>query len=194
MLQLSAQEPSGLDKTWPKEKQISWLFNLRKPYEPKELKTRFAAFAKDFKENKTQLAKVTNMRSREAYAISNHILLAAYKKDASFQYMLKEAEIRKEFGHIDLALCVYDYQLNKSKPALNQLLAQLATEPMGYDSTVIVMIAVIDEWDLTVKAYKKHFYRTDGAGGSCMRHFKEKREVLYPEQYKKTFGPKKPVK
>lgn len=182
---LNTSQAGEFDKNLPREKQIANLFSLKDPFNAKKLHTRIQTFSKDFKENKSQLVKVIHARKNEAKAISNHVLLAAYKKDPSFQYLLQRDDLRKEFGMIDLALCVYDYQLNQSKTAMNQLLARLATEDIGSDSTTIVMIAVMDEWDLTVRAYRKHFIYTDGAGGHCMAHFQEKRAALYPEKYKK---------
>lgn len=110
------------------------------------------------------------------------ILHAAVKKDASFKDLLKRPELRKEMP-LDLILSGYDYALNKSEPALDHILAQLATEDIGSDATSIVVLSILDEWDRTIRAYRKHFVRTDGAGGTCKAGFRATRTHIYPRKY-----------
>jgi hypothetical protein len=85
--------------------------------------------------------------------------------------------------NVDLALSGYDYTLNGSEPALDRILAQLATEDIGADVDSMVVLQVLDEWDRTLRAFRKHFIFTDGAGGSCKRGFMTTRAYLYPEKY-----------
>ena len=110
------------------------------------------------------------------------ILHAAVKKDASFQDLLKRPELRKSMP-LDMALSAYDYAVNNSEAALDHILAQIATEDVGADSTAIVVLSILDEWDRTIRAFRKHFVHTDGAGGTCKDGFKAKRAYLYPKKY-----------
>lgn len=110
------------------------------------------------------------------------VLHAAFKRDARFQDLLKRPELRKEMP-LDLILSAYDYALNRSEPALDHILAHLATEDIGSDSTAIVVLSILDEWDRTIRAYRKHFVQTDGAGGTCKAGFLATRAHLYPKKY-----------
>ena len=110
------------------------------------------------------------------------VLHAAVKKDASFQDLLKRPELRKDMT-LDLILSGYDYSVNKSEAALDHILAQLATEDIGSDATAIVVLSILDEWERTIRAFRKHFVRTDGAGGTCMSGFKATRSYLHPKKY-----------
>lgn len=110
------------------------------------------------------------------------ILYAGVKKDESFQDLLKREGLR-EATNVDLALSAYDYMMNKSKPALNRILAQLATEDVGADVDTTLVLAFIDEWNWTIRAFRKHFIRTDGAGSTNKYFFKSTRAYLYPKKY-----------
>ena len=110
------------------------------------------------------------------------ILQAGVKKDGSFQHLLKRKDLR-EANNVDLALSAYDYMLNKSEAALNRILAQLATEDIGADVDTTLVLAFVDEWDRTIRAVRKHFYRTDGAGGTNRHFFQTTRAYLYPKKY-----------
>ncbi|MGI9240056.1 MAG: hypothetical protein ACR2RV_04610 [Verrucomicrobiales bacterium] len=110
------------------------------------------------------------------------ILHAAVKKDASFQDLLKRPELRNTMP-LDMVLSGYDYAVNKSEVALDHILAELATEDIGADATSIVVLSVLGEWDRTIRAFRKHFVRTDGAGGTCMAGFLAVRAYLYPKKY-----------
>ncbi len=112
------------------------------------------------------------------------ILHAAVRKDASFQDLLKRPELRKA-KLTDLALSGYDYAVNNSEAGLDRILAQLATEDIGADADTIVVLSVLDEWDRTIRAFRKHFVHTDGAGGTGKSGFKATREYLYPKKYAK---------
>ena len=110
------------------------------------------------------------------------ILHAAAKKDASFKDLLKRPELRENVA-LDMVLSCYDYQVNKSEAALDHILAQLATEDIGADVTSIVVLSVLDEWDRSIRAFRKHFIYTDGAGGTCKDSFLATRAYLFPEKY-----------
>jgi hypothetical protein len=75
--------------------------------------------------------------------------------------------------------------LNKDERALDHILAFLATESVGADTDTIIILSAIDEWDRSIKAFKKHFYVIDGAGGANYRGFINVRGHLYPDQYLK---------
>jgi hypothetical protein len=110
------------------------------------------------------------------------ILFAGVEKDGSFKNLLKRKDLR-EANNVDLALSAYDYILNQSESALNRILAQLATEDIGADANTTLVLALLDEWDLTIRAVRKHFYRTDGAGAPNKFLFGNTRAYLYPEKY-----------
>ena len=110
------------------------------------------------------------------------ILHAAFKKAPGFQDLLERPELREERG-FDMALSGYDYAVNNSEAALNSILAQLATEDIGADVGTIVVLSVLDEWDRTIRAFRKHFVHTDGAGGTCKASFMGTRAYLYPKKY-----------
>lgn len=158
---LSAGGPNEPDQT-PEQ-----LLDLANKYDPVDLK---ALAAKD------------KRNSREDFTLMCLILMAATKKDASFAYLLKDSELPKK-SHIKLALAAYDYNINQSREALDRIFAQLAIDPMGGDVSSIMALSVVDEWDLSIRAFQKHFYHTDGAGAHCMRFFLKMRATLNPEKY-----------
>jgi len=165
----SAQDPSGNNSKLENKRTPEQLLSLSKPYSSKELRSLAAKPSRTDSEN-NQLMRL--------------ILLAAAKRDASIQYLLKDPELPKD-RDIELALAGYDYMLNQSKESLDKVLAQLATEGMGADANAIVILGVVDEWDRTIRAFKKHFFHTDGAGASAMHYFLEMRSLLYPKEYQK---------
>lgn len=130
-----------------------------------------------------QLASKVNRSSKENRELMELILMAATKSDAEFSHLLTNKDLRKS-RNVELALAAYDYALNKSEESLNMILAQIASDPMGGDVDSIIVLGVVNEWRRSVLAYQKHFYSTDGAGGSCMRYFLKMRSKLYPDDYK----------
>ncbi len=110
------------------------------------------------------------------------ILHAGIEKDESFQYLLKKPEL-KEVMNVRLALAGYDYLLNQSGSSLDHILAQIATEGVGADVDSIVVLSTLDEWDRSIRAFRKHFIRSDGAGAACMNGFRLTRAYLYPKKY-----------
>lgn len=112
------------------------------------------------------------------------ILRAGIEKDKTFQYLLRRPELRKS-KNVDLALSGYDYMLNRSEAALDHLLAQLATENIGADVDTIIVLSTLDEWDRSIRAFRKHFIHTDGAGGACKAGFESTRAYLFPEKYER---------
>lgn len=147
--------------------QLTSDYNLKSEFDAKELRS---------------LAKKSSRTSNEDRRVMLLILHAAINKDASFQDLLHKPELR-EAKNVDLALSGYDYALNESQAALDRILAQLATEDIGADVDTIVVLQVLDEWDRTIRAFRKHFIHTDGAGGWCKQGFMSARSYLYPKKY-----------
>lgn len=112
------------------------------------------------------------------------ILRAGIEKDGSFQDLLRMPGLR-ESKCVDLALSGYDYMLNRSEAALDHILAQLATENIGADVDTIVVLSTLDEWERSIRAFRKHFIHTDGAGGDCKAGFATTRAYLFPKKYEK---------
>jgi len=152
---------------WRKAKLTSD-YSLKDPFKPQELRL---------------LAEKPTRTHREQRRLMLLILHAGIKKEKSFQDLLKKPGLR-EAKNVDLALLGYDYALNKSEAALDHILAQLAVEDIGADVDTIVVLSTLDEWDRSIRAYRKHFVRTDGAGGLCMVGFRTTRAYLYPRKYK----------
>lgn len=142
-------------------------YSLEQPFQAAELRALAEKDTRDF---------------QEARRMMGLILHAAVRKDARFQDLLAKPGLRTA-DNVDLALSAYDYALNGSREALDRVLAQLATEDIGADVDTIVVLSVLDEWDRTIRAYRKHFIHTDGAGGSCMVGFRQTRAYLYPQKY-----------
>ena len=168
---LSVSLPSSADENATdregEEPRLTSDYNLKSEFDAKELRS---------------LAKKSSRKKKENRRMMLLILHAAINKDASFQDLLHKQELR-EARNVDLALSGYDYALNKSEAALDLLLAQLATEPIGADVDTIVVLSVLDEWDRTIRAFRKHFIHTDGAGASCKDGFMSARAYLYPKKY-----------
>lgn len=45
------------------------------------------------------------------------------------------------------------------------------------------MLQTLDEWDRSIRAFRKHFIHTDGAGGDCKKGFTTTRACLFPQKY-----------
>jgi hypothetical protein len=139
-------------------------YNLKDPFNPKELR---------------ELAGKPSSNERRLMLL---ILRAGIEKDKNFQDLLRKPELRKA-KNVDLALSGYDYMLNRSEAALDHILAQLATENIGADVDTIIVLSTLDEWERSIRAFRKHFVHTDGAGGSCKANFETIRAHLFPEKY-----------
>ena len=139
-------------------------YSLKEAFDPAELRT------------------LANDPSGDERRLMMLILRATIEKDTSFQNLLEMPKLR-ESASISLALSAYDYTMNQSEPALDRILAQLATEDVGADVDTIVVLQVVDEWDRTIRAFRKHFIYADGAGGSCKSGFMQTRSYLYPKKY-----------
>ena len=139
-------------------------YSLKEAFDPNELRT------------------LANDPSGDERRLMLLILRATIEKDASFQSLLEMPRLRKSTS-VSLALSAYDYTMNQSEPALDRILAQLATEDVGADVDTIVTLQVVNEWDRTIRAFRKHFIHTDGAGGSCKSGFMATRSYLYPKKY-----------
>ena len=142
-------------------------YSLDTPFNPEELRS---------------LAEKPKRTKSDQRRLMLLILHASIEMDNIFQDLLTNKELRKDES-VDLALSGYDYALNKSNVALDHILAQLATEDVGADAGAIVVLQILDEWDRSIRAYRKHFVFTDGAGGLCKRNFLVARAYLYPKKY-----------
>ena len=98
---------------------------------------------------------------------------------------MKDEELKKkddEYHSLALALAAYDYSVNGNKEALQFLSDELAKQRRGSDAQAVVPLGFIDEWDLTIAAFEKHFARgADGAAAEASMLFWEQRQYLYPE-------------
>ena len=130
-----------------------------------------------------RLAKAEEREFDENRRLWQMIVHAGIKKDGSLKALLNDKPLRASDSSVDLALSAYDYMLNKDERALDHILAFLATESVGADTDTIIILSAINEWDRSIKAFKKHFYVIDGAGGANYRGFLEVRSYLYPEHY-----------
>ena len=139
-------------------------YSLKEPFNPQELR------------------ELVGKPSKNGRRLMMLILRAGIERDQSFQDLLRMPELRKS-NNVDLALSGYDYMLNRSEAALDHILAQLATENIGADVDTIVVLSTLDEWDRSIRAFRKHFIHNDGAGGSCMAAFQATRAHLFPKKY-----------
>jgi len=149
------------------ESRLTSDYNLKDQFEPEELRI---------------LAKKPARSHSEQRRLMMLILHAGIARDESFVDLLERPELR-DAENVDLALSGYDFMLNRSESALDHILAKLATEQIGDDVDSIVVLSTLDEWDRTIRAYRKHFVRTDGAGGMCKAGFRRVRRYLYPQNY-----------
>jgi tRNA A-37 threonylcarbamoyl transferase component Bud32/tetratricopeptide (TPR) repeat protein len=169
-------------RTWEESfiKSIGGSYNPTIPFNPEELK-QLAANPKseaDFR----RLARLINRAGAE--------------KDGSFQYLLEKPELRKD-EEVNLALIAYDYSVNGNPKALDELLARLAREMTGSDSSVAATLAFVDEWDRVPKAMDAHFAGADGSGGDLQGFCKAWTAYLFPRhslQYEGKAGEGAPVK
>lgn len=109
------------------------------------------------------------------------ILRAGAEKDAKFQYLLGQKELRQD-AEVDLALLAYDYSVNGNKKALESILARHISEsnPRSWDSGTVMVLAYVDEWNLSKKALESHVLSGDGAGGDARYLFWLRRTYLFP--------------
>ena len=147
--------------------QLTGYYSLKAPFKPAELRS---------------LAEKARRDHGEQTRLGMLILHAAIKKDESFKDLIQNRELRKEKG-ADLSLAAYDYTMNRSEAALDKILAHLAAEDIGADSGAIVVLSTLNEWDRSIRAFRKHFVHTDGAGGECKLSFLATRAYLYPKEY-----------
>lgn len=142
-------------------------YNLTDPFQAEELRL---------------LTKKQSRTRSENRRLMLLILHAGIRKDESFQDLLQKQQLKEE-KNVRLALAGYDFMLNQSEVALDHILAQIATEGVGADVDSIVVLSTLDEWDRSIRAFRKHFVRTDGAGAGCMISFQTTRAYLYPKKY-----------
>ncbi len=164
LVPLIADNAKADDDSWMPGWRLTSNYSLKDPFDPKELR------------------RLAEHPSDDDSRLMVLILRAGIEKDKSFQDLLEKPKLR-EARNVALALSAYDYMLNRSEAALDYILAQLATEEIGADSDVIVVLQTLDEWDRSIRAFRKHFIHTDGTGGDCMQGFKTTRAYLYPKKY-----------
>ncbi len=109
------------------------------------------------------------------------ILRAGAEKNAKFQYLLGQKELRKA-PEIDLAILAYDYSVNGNQEALESILSRHANEasPKSWDSGTVMVLAYVDEWNLSKKALESHVLSGDGAGEDSQYAFWLTRRYLFP--------------
>jgi serine/threonine protein kinase/tetratricopeptide (TPR) repeat protein len=178
-----AQEVDFPDfRTWEESfiQSIGGPYNPTIPFNPEELK---------------QLA--ANPKSEwEFRRLARLINRAGAEKDCSFRYLLEKPELRKN-EEVHLALIAYDYSVNGNPKALDDLLARLAKEKTGSDSSVAATLAFVDEWDRVPNAMNAHFAEADGSGGELWGFCKAWTAYLFPRnslKYEGKAGEGAPVK
>lgn len=164
LLPVNAEESQLIDESWNPGWKLTSDYSLKQPFDPEELRS------------------LAENPSKNARRLMLLILRAGIEKDRSFADLLERPDLRK-IPDVDLALSAYDYVLNQSEAALDHILAKLATENIGADVDTIVVMQILDEWDRTIRAFRKHFIHTDGTGSSCKIGFMTTRKYLFPEKY-----------
>ena len=165
LLNVQAEEPEI-----PPGRMVGGDYDLKEEFDPAELRHFAEMEQRDFDAN------------RRLWML---IVRAGLEKDRSIRKLLSNKELRASDTSVDLALSAYDYMINQDETALDHILAFLATERVGEDTNTIIILSAINEWDRTIKAFKKHFYVVDGAGGANYRGFMAVRRYLYPDLYSK---------
>jgi hypothetical protein len=109
------------------------------------------------------------------------ILRAGAVKDAKFQYLLGQKKLRKD-PEVDLALLAYDYSVNGNQKALKSILSRHVNEvrPASWESSTVMVLAYVNEWNLVKKALESHVLSGDGAGGDSHYAFWLTRMYLFP--------------
>ena len=109
------------------------------------------------------------------------ILRAGAEKNARFQYLLEQKELRKRPG-IDLALFAFDYSVNGNQKALESILSRHVNGAgqRSWDSETVMVLAYVNEWNLTKKALGSHVLSADGAGGDARYAFWLTRRYFFP--------------
>ena len=126
-----------------------------------------------------ELAKSKDDPRRLSWLISR----AGAERDGRFRYLLEDEKPEEDPG-VALALLGYDYAMNGNVEALQIILDSLGKRRPGADAQELIPLAFIDEWEVTVAAYEKHFSKgTDGAGGLAADFFWLERQCLFPEAF-----------
>ncbi len=138
-----------------------YIFNTAKKYDTQ----RFRRLARE--QHEIQL---------EMFSLINE---AAVTRDRDMKYYLDGRE--KTLGYIPmLAVRHYKYAFG-DKSQLDWLLAEDAKSTPGSDSLILIVFGYIDEWEETIKRFKKHDKVADGAGGEVLSEAMEIRKQLYGE-------------
>lgn len=124
---------------------------------------------------------------KRSFELEKLISLAASQKDSRFRYILDQENLRPRF---DLALDAYDYAVNNNEVALDRILERRELEGQGSDSSAVVVLSYLDEWDRTIPEVIEHFANgADGAAGSCLYSFWKRRKLLFPESFERLLHP-----
>ena len=136
-------------------------YNPGEPFDPEEL----TELAKDVAVGEDGPAGFNARMRKRNRRLCWLISRAGAERDGRFRYLLKDEKLKEDAG-VALALLGYDYAMNGNAEALQAILDSLAKQRPGADAQELIPLAFIDEWDVTIAAYEKHFSKgTDGAGG-----------------------------
>lgn len=122
--------------------------------------------------------------SGEAGQLVRLILRAGVEKDVRFQYLLAKKELRKN-AEVDLALLAFDYSVNGNQSALKTILSRHVdrASPRSWESSTVLVLGYVDEWNLTKKAFESRPMSADGAGGDAQYAFWLRRRLLFPSNH-----------
>lgn len=115
------------------------------------------------------------------------VLQAAASHDTRFLYLLdNERLVKNPASQWHLAICAYDHVMTGNKDALLHLLdryAKMAEKEGGRpgDSNELMVLGVVDEWDLTRKMFLGHDFSWDLSVRSALYAFWLTRRYLYPQ-------------
>jgi hypothetical protein len=111
------------------------------------------------------------------------IYRATVRKDTRFRYLLENDDLRND-PQCANALLAYDYSVNGNEQALGNLLDAHRAEHPGSDCESVVVLALLNEWDLSISALHEHFTnRFEGSGLGGYKNFWVIRKALYPQTF-----------
>ena len=106
---------------------------------------------------------------------------ASAERDASFLDLLDREDLKKNRA-IRMSLYGYDYAITGSVRALDSLILEDSKDPRGGDTSGILVVSFLNEWDKTIRMIKTHEAQADGAGGLAVASFWETRQHFYPQR------------
>ncbi|MEQ1851955.1 MAG: hypothetical protein ABMA01_10225, partial [Chthoniobacteraceae bacterium] len=172
----AAETPKGADAG--QRRKLDW---SKFPY----YETPQIPFANPFvPEDALRLAAVPTKSKEDIKRLVDMIHQAAVEKAVELRPLLADEKLKAsddKNGSIGFALAAYDYSVNGNKAALQQLLDGMALDDNRKAETAAWSLNYVDEWDLTMAAWLKHFGRFSTAEEHDL--FWNVREFLYPENY-----------